>query len=132
MFKWLRTRWLDARTPLDTEWIVSIVDSSISATDHTGATKAILISEVERVVIETNDTGPIGTDLWWLVFNAAGQLGTAFPNDAKGCGELAAVLSAWVGFDAGELLKAMCSTSNAVFEVYRRPPPHNPADFPLL
>jgi hypothetical protein len=71
-------------------------------------------------MIETNDSGPFGADIWWLLFGADDRLACAFPQGAAG--EKAAVdrLLGLPGFDHEAMIMAMGSTGNAVFPVWRR------------
>ena len=76
-------------------------------------------SAISGVVIETNDTGPWGADVWWQIFGPKDMLVCAFPQCARG--EVAAVnaLMALPGFDCEQMIAAMASTRNATFPVWR-------------
>ena len=118
MFGWLKKK----RPQLEPEakWVVVVDEVAIRVTDDTGATKALSKSELSGVIIETNDTGPWGTDVWWLLFGANDQIACTFPQGATGESAMIDYLSALPSFDHGEMIKAMRSTSNAVFPVWRR------------
>ncbi len=118
MFSWFKKKQL----PLQPEgkWIVVLDDHRISVSDDSGRIKSVGKSDLSGVAIETNDIGPWGADVWWILFDGNDQLACAFPQGATG--ESAAIdwLSALPSFNHGEMIKAMGSTDNAVFAVWRK------------
>ena len=106
--------WPEAR------WVVSVNDGGFRGTDHTGKDMALATTDLSFVVIETNDSGPWGADVWWLLFGADGKLGFAFPQGATGDKTVVDHLMKLPGFDFEEMIKAMCSADNATFAVWRR------------
>jgi len=76
--------------------------------------------DLSGVAIQTNDTGPWGADVWWLLFGCNDQLSCAFPQGATGESALIDYLFALPSFDHGEMIKAMTSTENVTFAVWRR------------
>ena len=80
----------------------------------------LALAELNGVMIETNDSGPFGADVWWLLFGADDRVAVAFPQGAAG--EQAAIdwLAGLPGFDHDAMIMAMGSTANAVFPVWRR------------
>lgn len=121
MFGWLRKLRYDPPPP-EARWVVAVDGEAIQVTDETGGTRAVAKAELSGVAIETNDSGPWGADVWWLLFGADDEPACAFPMGATG--EQAAVdyLSGLRGFDHGEMIEAMRSTDNALFPVWRRCP----------
>ena len=101
-------------------WTVVADGEGIRATDQTGATMSVSDAELSSVVIETNDSGPWGADVWWFLFGPDGKLACAFPQGASGEKEAIDRLIALPGFDHEELIRAMGSTDNAVFPVWKR------------
>ncbi|HYJ84101.1 MAG TPA: hypothetical protein VEW26_14810, partial [Allosphingosinicella sp.] len=101
-------------------WVVVVDGGSVRVTDEAGASRAVAKAELAGVAIETNDSGPWGADVWWLLFGAHDGLACAFPMGATG--EQAAVdyLSGLAGFDHGMMIEAMQSTDNMIFPVWRR------------
>ena len=118
VFGWRRKR--SARLQPEAQWIVAVDDLSIRVTDHAGATVELGKGDLVGVVIETNDSGPWGADLWWLLFGADDRLACAFPQGATGETALIDYLAGFPGFDHGEMIRAMGSTGNAVVPVWRR------------
>ncbi|PXA86068.1 hypothetical protein DMC47_35905 [Nostoc sp. 3335mG] len=117
MFGWFKKR---NKLQPEAQWIVTVDPDRICATDQTGAGKALLKDELGGVIIETNDSGPWGADVWWLLFGADDKLACAFPQGATGEQEAIDYLMALPGFDHGKMVEAMGSTDNAVFPVWRR------------
>jgi hypothetical protein len=118
LFTWLRKK----PKPLYPEalWTVACGTDGVQATDQTGKTVFVSGTELSSIAIETNDSGPWGADVWWLLFGRDGKLACAFPQGATGEKEVIDYLMALPAFDNDELVKAMGSTGNAVFPVWRR------------
>jgi hypothetical protein len=118
MFGWL-TKWMKRPAP-EARWHVEEGPEVLCVRDAEGQVSALAKAELSGVAIETNDTGPWGADVWWLLFGSCDQLACAFPQGATG--EQAAIdyLMALDGFDHGAYHRAMSSTENAIFPVWRR------------
>lgn len=101
-------------------WTVEFDELGFRGSDHTGAKMAISLADLERVAIETNDSGPWGADVLWLLFRSDGKPGCVFPQGATGEGAAVEKLMALPGFDERQMIKAMGSTSNALFIVWER------------
>ena len=118
MFGWFKKK----PRPLQPEsrWVIAVEDERIIVCDEAGQAKSIAKSDLFVVAIETNDSGPWGADLWWLLFNGSDQLACAFPQGATG--EQAAIdyFMALPSFDHGEMFEAMTCTDKAIFLVWRR------------
>lgn len=104
------------------KWVVSVDDDLISVCDQSGLTKSVAKGDLSRVAIETNDSGPWGADVWWLLFDGCDQLICAFPQGATGEGAVVEYVCALPAFDYAEMIRAMASTDNAVFGVWRKQP----------
>ena len=99
--------------------IVKIDDSGISASYPKGDFQSITWPEVDRVMIETNDSGPWGADVWWIV-NGSGKT-CSYPGGATGEQEaLAEFPKRFPGFNNEQVIRAMGSTSNAQFVCWQR------------
>ncbi|MDG2004015.1 MAG: hypothetical protein P8J20_11860 [Novosphingobium sp.] len=118
MFGWLKKR--KQRPQPESDWFVVVVQGNIRVTDHDGNEASVPTAEISGIVIETNDSGPWGADVWWLLFGADEQQTCAFPQGATG--EQAALdhLMDLPGFDYEQMIAAMSSTENAVFPVWRK------------
>ena len=124
---WSRLRGLFSR-PADasvrlypeSRWTVTSGDDRISVSDPDGEVRSIAMADLAAVMIETNDSGPWGTDFWWLLLAADRSLASAFPQGATGEKEAMERLMALPGFDHGEMIRASASTDNALFPVWER------------
>lgn len=121
MWDWFRRRkrGLSGRDP-ESRWAVAIADGVVTVTDAEGTSACVACKDISGIVIETNDSGPWGSDVWWLIFGPEDRLACAFPQGAEG--EIAAVnrLMALPGFDCEQMIAAMASTRNATFPVWRK------------
>jgi hypothetical protein len=120
LFSKLKDKFLPPKNELIPEsyWIVSINDKTISTVDFEKRENSILISEIEVITILTNDTGPVGIDLWW---NLSGNGKNVYiPNGATGEVEMTERLQKLTNFDNEELIRAMRCTNNAEFVVWRK------------
>jgi hypothetical protein len=104
----------------EADWTVDIIDDLIRAVDPSGETRSVALDDLSGVMVETNDSGPLGADVWWLLFGADDQLACAFPQGAVGEKEAVDKLLGLPGFDQEAMIMAMGSTGNAVFPVWRR------------
>lgn len=119
MFRWFRKR--VQRPQPEAKWLVAIKPAHICVTDDQGCTQSVAKSDLTAVAIETNDTGPWGADVWWLLFGAEDQLACVFPQGATGESAALDYLGTLDGIDQEQIAKAMCSTNNTVFSVWRAP-----------
>lgn len=100
-------------------WIVTIDGDLITVADPKGESRAIARADLCAVVIETNDSGPWGSDFWWLLLGPDGKLACAYPQGAVGEDEAMDWLFALPGFDHEAMIEASASTGNAYFELWR-------------
>ena len=101
--------------------MIAVDAGRISVCDEMGQVRSIAREDLSGVAIETNDRGPWGADVWWLLFDGNDQLACTFPQGATGEDAAIDYISALPSFDHSEMIKAMTSTDNAVFAVWRRP-----------
>jgi hypothetical protein len=81
--------------------------------------RSIAWSAVERVVIETNDSGPWGADVWWLLEGEGTRC--VYPHGATGDPEvLEEYMARFAGFSDAKVIEAMGSTANARFVCWER------------
>ena len=108
------------RPQREAAWLVNVTDDEIAVTDAKGEVREIAKADLAGVVIETNDSGPWGSDFWWILLRADRSMACAFPQGATG--EKAAMdwLLELPGFDHGELIRASGSTGNAFFTLWER------------
>ncbi|HEY0311452.1 MAG TPA: hypothetical protein VGC56_03060 [Allosphingosinicella sp.] len=120
MFGWLKKLMPARRPPPEALWTVTIADQVVEVTDDRGKRKSIALPALGGVTIETNDSGPWGMDVWWMLFDLDHRLACAFPLGATGEQPVVAELTALKGFDHAEMLRAMGSTANAMFLLWKR------------
>ena len=82
-------------------------------------------AELAVVEVYTNDTGPWGTDVWFVLRGSDGAL--AVPQGATGDSELVDRLQKLPGFDNAALIEAMTCTDNRVFRCWARPASTEPS-----
>jgi hypothetical protein len=118
---WFRRKWEEraAAVMFERQVRVEVNDQGISAAYPDGRREAIDWAAVERIVIETNDSGPSGADVWWLVEGEHAHC--AYPQGATGDPEaLAEYPKRFPGFSAAKVIEAMGCTSNARFVCWER------------
>ena len=100
-------------------FVVSVSETEVSVIEPDGKTEKLLLSELQEVVIVTNDSGPSGADVWWLLRGMREGTGCRFPGGATGEDKLLQYVYALPGFNNEAFIKAMGSTSNASFSCWR-------------
>ncbi|MGE3692336.1 MAG: hypothetical protein AB7F98_13250 [Novosphingobium sp.] len=119
MFGWLKKR-TKTLYP-EARWQVVIDADTIRVIDADGNDRSVSKADISGVAIETNDSGPWGADVWWLIFGCDDSLACAYPQGATGEQAALDYLMALTGFDHSEMIKGMSSVENAVFPVWRKP-----------
>lgn len=101
-------------SPQPEESIVITVDGDAFRIEYPGGrVEEGNLAGVTGVAIETNDTGPFGSDVIWHL-NVDGRL-VSYPQGATGEGALLSALQRLPGFDNEAVIQAMLCTDNAVF-----------------
>lgn len=106
-------------------FVVTVSESDIVNRRPDGTIERVTLSDLEEVTIVTNDSGPRGSDVWWLLVGSTPHAGCAFPGGATGESQVLACVQRLPGFDNGTFIEAMTCTSNARFVCWRasnRPP----------
>lgn len=108
-----------ASAMFEREVIVRVNDVGISAAYPNGETQSLEWHNVARIAIETNDSGPWGADLWWLIEGT--DIRCAYPGGATGDIEALRVFpTKFPGFSDEAVIKANGCTSNARFVCWER------------
>jgi hypothetical protein len=95
-------------------------EAGVSVRFPTGEVETISWAAVATVAIETNDSGPWGADVWWLLEGAGNRL--AYPQAATGDEEMLEELPRrFPGFSDEAVIRAMGCTDNARFVCWERP-----------
>ncbi len=118
MFGWFKKK--SAQLDPESRWIVGSEGLFITVSDEAAQTRSVAKTDLSGVAIETNDSGPWGADVWWLLFGNDDRLACLFPQGATGEKAVVEYLTELPSFDHGEMIKAMTSTENTVFPVWRK------------
>ena len=116
MLSWLREKL--RYNPPESQWAVAIADDCIVTTDGTGAERALPLAELKAVIVATDDSGPWGDDVVFLLYGDGSEPVSVFPLEAAGCQEFVAWLSGHQGYRDREMAKAMASTAVTKFVVW--------------
>ena len=94
----------------ENKFIVEVTTEIFSVADPDGVQASINLNEITSVIVETNDTGPCGMDVWFIIASQDGK-SCAYPMGATN--DLLALdyYATLPGFE----LKGMNSTENAQF-----------------
>jgi hypothetical protein len=98
---------------------VSVNEHEVQVVDPDGNTDKMLLSDLTKVVVETNDSGPWGADVWWQWYGDS-QAVCSYPQGATGEDQALAFVQTLNGFNDDQLRSAMGCTSNRRFVVYER------------
>jgi len=98
----------------EAKFIVRIENNEVINERPEGKTERVSLAELKAVIIETNDTGPWGTDVWWILVGTD-TAGCVFPGGATGEKEILEAMQKLPGFDNEAFIQAMTSTSNQRF-----------------
>lgn len=115
MLDWLRKKLVNT-SPLKL-WSVIFLDGDIVTRDGQGAERRPPLRDLRRVVVATDDSGPWGADVVFLLYSGEPDPVGIFPLEAVGLDDFVKWLTAQPGYQDRELAKAMGSTQVARFEV---------------
>jgi hypothetical protein len=100
---------------------VEVTETEIVSHRPGGKVERVAFAELRAVIIETNDSGPWGADVWWILVGSGPGSGCVYPGGATGEQEALTALQRLPGFDNRKLIEAMGSTSNARFVCWQAP-----------
>jgi hypothetical protein len=101
----------------ETQFVVEMLSSDVLTCRAPGqADQQIAIADLGAVYVETNDSGPWGADVWWVLQDNTGQTRLAFPQLAAGEEAVVERLRQLPDFR----LKGMNSVENRRFLCWRR------------
>jgi hypothetical protein len=115
VFGWLKAWTARGSSP---RWTVAVIDGLIAIDDGQGAEVTVQVSDLRQIVVATDDSGPWGVDVVFLLYSDAVEPTGIFPLEAKGMHDFVAWLKELPGYHDRELAKAMSSTEVARFVVY--------------
>ncbi len=102
----------------ESDYIVEMTDSGVRSTRPDGTVEEILWDELTGFDIETNSLGPFAPDVFWILHGDS--RGCVIPQGATGDGALLERLQQLPDFDNGKFMNAMASTTEAIFEIWRK------------
>jgi hypothetical protein len=103
------------------EVVVTQDDDGVRVVFPTGESRVIRWSDIDVAAIETNDSGPWGADVWWVLEGAGERM--AWPQGATGDEAMLPTLrSRLAGFSDMAVVDAMGCTDNARFVCWARSP----------
>ena len=121
MFGFISRWWARRRSSsalFEREVVVVDINDRVTASFPNGDSQSITWSGLKKVEIWTNDSGPWGADVWWVLTDSEGYC--SYPQGATGEQELIPKLQELPGFDGEAFIRAMGSTSVAKFECWVR------------
>lgn len=124
MLEWFRRRFLREERPAAARRATAQVrvvfdDEAITVRPVSGQAGVLAWSEVGRVTIVTNDSGPLADDLYWIIQARDPRRYLTLPMGADGEHELLhAMQERLTGFDNMAVVEAMGSAENASFLVW--------------
>lgn len=95
-------------------------EEGVLCTRPGGAREFVSWRDLGAVIIETNDTGPFGTDVFWLLLGEGGKSGCVIPQGADGETELLDRLQKLPGFDSRAVIEAMSSTEDQRYLCWKK------------
>jgi hypothetical protein len=94
---------------------VALADDVIQFSADGSEPLQMTIGDLAAVVIETNDSGPWGDDVFWHLLGRAEGSALSIPQSAEDFSPLLARLQSLPGFDSGAVIEAMGSTALNAF-----------------
>lgn len=102
----------------ESEVLVQDHGTFVSSVFPNGETQTLLWSDLDRVEVRTNDSGPWGWDVWWVLSGSRDEV--AFPLGATGQDEVLDKVQVVTNVDKNRLSQGMNCTQNATFLCWQR------------
>jgi len=99
----------------EASFVVTVSETEIVNHRPEGTVERVALAELKAVLIETNDSGPWGADVWWILLGSGLESGCVFPGGATGEQDVLERLQQLPGFDNEAVIKAMGSTDHQRF-----------------
>jgi hypothetical protein len=104
----------------EAQWHVVRNGEEIVVTPPKKQPEHIKVADLTRIVVVTNDTGPWGMDVWWMLIDDETRRAVSYPQGATGEQAMLDWMLALPGFEHSAMIEAMGSTGNAEFVCWRR------------
>lgn len=98
--------------------LVAFDEDKCTVLHPNGTLESVRWEDLLTVEVHTNDSGPWGTDVWWVLTGTSSQC--RYPGGATGEQTLLTRLQTLEGFDNQALIDAMLCTDNAEFLCWSR------------
>lgn len=99
-------------------YVLTTDDERVVCRAPGGAEQSVGWDELEVVAIETNDTGPLGMDVWWVLEGRSEVC--RFPLGAAGGEAVQEKLNRLPDFDSQAVIDAMACTGNRRFVCWKK------------
>ena len=106
----------------ESKFVIEVTDTEIINHRPEGVTERVSFTDLRSVIIETNDTGPLGTDLWWFLIGNEANSGCVLPGGATGEQSVVDAVMKLPGFRFEQFTNAMSSVENAKFYCWQSTP----------
>lgn len=104
----------------ESEYVVQLTNEEIINNRPDGSIKHLRLDAISGVSIITNDTGPWGADVWYLLLGPDEHSDLSFPQGATGEQAILDYLFKLPGFDHQSFLDAMSCVENKRFMCWSR------------
>jgi hypothetical protein len=125
VFDWLKRMLSSVQAPSELQkesrYIVTLDEQEVRCRRPSGETESVAWDDLNSVIVETNDTGPWGMDVWWLLLGVDGISGCSIPQGATGDQALLHKLLSLPDFDSEQFIAAMSCADNQRFLCWTRP-----------
>lgn len=104
----------------ESRYLLTIDDTGVTCRQPSGEKESIAWADLDAVVVQTNDSGPCGADVLWLLRSRSSSGGCLIPQGATGEEALLSSLQKLPDFDHGQVIAAMTCTDNRSFVCWQR------------
>ncbi|MBF0530001.1 MAG: hypothetical protein HQK55_12185 [Deltaproteobacteria bacterium] len=99
----------------EASFVLEVTDTEIINHRPEGTIERVALADLQAIIVETNDSGPWGADIFWLLIGSTPDSGCVFPQGATGEEEMMTVVMKLPGFDYHAFMDAMRCTENKRF-----------------
>lgn len=107
----------------ESKFVVELTEAEVIVHRPEGSQESVRFEDLRAVLIETNDSGPWGTDVWWILLGKDQTSGCVYPGGATGEGGALERLQRLPGFDDAAVIRAMGCCDNERFLCWKAPEP---------
>lgn len=102
----------------ESNWIVKLTKNKIFSIDYDGLEEELSFNEIDKIIIETNDSGPWNSDVLWKIYSKDKLL--IVPLGCSGESLMLEKFQSFLDFDNEKFIEAMTSTENNTFLVWTK------------